>query len=1132
MKIIYKVFNILITAVLLIAVVTLVFTAFSPVKSFRILRVMSGSMEPVIKTGSLAYSQATNPSSIKKNDIISYVSKQDSNILVTHRVIEIKKKDTNTIFITKGDANSSPDLDEISPGRIKGKVLFSVPYLGFISQWMKTPKGFIVLVLLPAIFIVLNEILYIVKLVEENAKRKYGKQNQVDDKHFPATKTISLFILLFGTLLITPGTAYFTSTIASSNHIFATGDWSPPPVPQLRSPTNNTIMSSSGLKQTWTYVVDGEGSNPVTYYYESCFVNPNIYAGICPAGKVKYTATFTSAQKQKINGEDIIVKNASGAPDDAFWWRVKATDTSGNTSAWSEVWKLTLDSTKPTKPQGVTILKGHDPSSWEPLGCGGVTNDTHITIKWDASTDPNIDYYWFGTKLNPKHAKVYHPTTFYKGNMTPGNNPYSYTVIAVDKAGNESAISDSCSLTLDQDVPSVPSLSIEGSYVKQVEEKVENGGFEDGLHSWTTAGDVATTSGDTVPQPTPLAVTPYEGNSMARIGNYSYAGDKGNMVWENRLMQSIPSGAKSISLHYNLASFDSIDDPAFFIRLNGNEVYAASSSALHGDNINAYSAGWQEFNYDLSDYYSGENINLALYGGNTTDESRQSWVYVDAITTYFVTAPSHAVYTIFGTDTGSGIDHYEYRIGGGDWQRATDAGTFQITEDGDRWIEYRSIDKAGNSSAVKRVRILTDAIGPGAIQNFKVDFTGTNYASLSWTAPGNDGYVGRAAKYDIRYSISPILGDDDFYSAEPASKSPVPQTAGETETAVILGLNPDTPYYFAIKAADEAPNWSPVAYADGKTLPLKGGSVSHGDIIINEIMWMGSGKSKSDEWIELRNMTDREIDLTDFVIMKYDSTSTYAPMVTLPVAKIGARGYFLIANYAPGDEQSQLKDTVIPDFVTTGMDLSDTHLQLLLTDNLGNPLDTAWDYDNDLSAGEGEGLLDETAGKYYSMERTSIPGKGDDPLNWYTCIDAASGSDFFIAGADVRGTPGAQNRSENEPYNRKSSFIPSPAPAVESTPAATLELSPDRKTVSFRVTGIEGYEALDYALSYSAYGVEKGIAGTGVDIAGKAEYEKTGLDLGTCSANVCTWDESVYNFKLSVTLTGKDGNIKQVVSEL
>jgi hypothetical protein len=87
----------------------------------------------------------------------------------------------------------------------------------------------------------------------------------------------------------------------------------------------------------------------------------------------------------------------------------------------------------------------------------------------------------------------------------------------------------------------------------------------------------------------------------------------------------------------------------------------------------------------------------------------------------------------------------------------------------------------------------------------------TNSVTLTWTAPGDDGSQGTATVYDIRYSTSNISSEADWINASQATGEPVPQPAGTEETFTVTGLQSNTTYYFAIKVADEVPNWSGIS---------------------------------------------------------------------------------------------------------------------------------------------------------------------------------------------------------------------------------------------------------------------------------------------------------------------------------
>lgn len=86
----------------------------------------------------------------------------------------------------------------------------------------------------------------------------------------------------------------------------------------------------------------------------------------------------------------------------------------------------------------------------------------------------------------------------------------------------------------------------------------------------------------------------------------------------------------------------------------------------------------------------------------------------------------------------------------------------------------------------------------------------SNSVTLTWTAPGDDSNIGLADHYDIRYSTAPITAEN-FSDAEVVSDPPTPKIAGSSEEKEVTGLNPDTLYYFALKTADEVPNWSNIS---------------------------------------------------------------------------------------------------------------------------------------------------------------------------------------------------------------------------------------------------------------------------------------------------------------------------------
>jgi len=119
-----------------------------------------------------------------------------------------------------------------------------------------------------------------------------------------------------------------------------------------------------------------------------------------------------------------------------------------------------------------------------------------------------------------------------------------------------------------------------------------------------------------------------------------------------------------------------------------------------------------------------------------------------------------------------------------------------------------------------------DIVPPGAVADLATVDPGSNTMGLVWTATGDDGVVGTANFYEIRYSPAPI-DETNWALATRAGNEPTPQVSGSPEYMEVRGLAASTFYYFALKAFDEWGNAGPVSnLASGTTLPPPTGSVA------------------------------------------------------------------------------------------------------------------------------------------------------------------------------------------------------------------------------------------------------------------------------------------------------------------
>lgn len=112
--------------------------------------VTSGSMEPAIQTGSLAFFEDVPAEGVYRGDIVLFAGADGRQI--THRVASLTAD--GAMVVTKGDANDVADANPVPVGALRGKYVFSVPYLGYAAQWARQPQGFLFAVLAPGLVVI------------------------------------------------------------------------------------------------------------------------------------------------------------------------------------------------------------------------------------------------------------------------------------------------------------------------------------------------------------------------------------------------------------------------------------------------------------------------------------------------------------------------------------------------------------------------------------------------------------------------------------------------------------------------------------------------------------------------------------------------------------------------------------------------------------------------------------------------------------------------------------------------------------------------------------------------------------------------------------------------------------------
>jgi signal peptidase len=129
-----------VTCVMVLLAVIVAALALGPrVLPFQTFYVRSGSMEPTLPVGSLAFYTPTESRDLHVGDVIVFRRPGGAHELVTHRIVRIETSTAGTEFVTKGDANGVPDPWRI-PARGGGwRYRFSVPYVGYVAGMIGLP---------------------------------------------------------------------------------------------------------------------------------------------------------------------------------------------------------------------------------------------------------------------------------------------------------------------------------------------------------------------------------------------------------------------------------------------------------------------------------------------------------------------------------------------------------------------------------------------------------------------------------------------------------------------------------------------------------------------------------------------------------------------------------------------------------------------------------------------------------------------------------------------------------------------------------------------------------------------------------------------------------------------------------
>lgn len=165
-----KICSVLSTVLVIVAVLLAVALVGVRVVGYTPYTILSGSMEPTYHVGSLIYVKKVDTSTLAAGDPITFALSEDT--IATHRIVEVvpDEEDASVIrFRTKGDANETVDGALVHYKNVLGKPVFTIPYLGYVADYIQHPPGMYTAI---AAGVILLLLVFVPDMFDDEKKKK------------------------------------------------------------------------------------------------------------------------------------------------------------------------------------------------------------------------------------------------------------------------------------------------------------------------------------------------------------------------------------------------------------------------------------------------------------------------------------------------------------------------------------------------------------------------------------------------------------------------------------------------------------------------------------------------------------------------------------------------------------------------------------------------------------------------------------------------------------------------------------------------------------------------------------------------------------------------------------------------
>jgi len=183
-KTIKKIWNAITTLLVIVVVLGALLLVGVRLIGFNVFTVLSGSMEPTYHTGAILYVKDVDYRQLATGDVITYMLNEDT--VATHRIVEVIPDENDSTVIryrTKGDANNVADGGLVHYRNVIGSPVFSIPYLGYVANYIQNPPGTYIAISAGAILLLL---VFLPDLfADDKPKKKKKDEEEAQEEESP-----------------------------------------------------------------------------------------------------------------------------------------------------------------------------------------------------------------------------------------------------------------------------------------------------------------------------------------------------------------------------------------------------------------------------------------------------------------------------------------------------------------------------------------------------------------------------------------------------------------------------------------------------------------------------------------------------------------------------------------------------------------------------------------------------------------------------------------------------------------------------------------------------------------------------------------------------------------------------------